>query len=162
MLSIRLDDETYDAAGARHTLEPCPGLHREEGWSCDANCQACHLGPSDDYDDAARGTNGALAYVHLLPGARLLRGVAADLGTYSWSVRLHEHASRFTDEHGATIPVWSVTVKERSDERLHVCLYTSRADADAVYDSTVQDLDEDDVGVEYVNYRHDALGRDAL
>lgn len=161
MLSIRLDDETYDAAGARHKLEPCPGLHCGEGWSCDANCQACHLGPIDDYDDAARGTNGALAYLHLLPGARLLRGAAADLGTYSWSVRLHEHASRFTDEHSTTIPVWSITVKERSDERLHVCLYTSRADADAACASTVRDIDEDGLSVEYINGSHADLRPDA-
>mgnify|MGYP001604154401 CR=1 FL=1 len=143
-----------------HKLEPCPGFHREEGWSCDATCQACHLGPIDDYDEAARGTNGALAYLHLLPGARLLRGVAADLGTYSWSVRLHEHANRFTDEHGTTLPVWSVTVKERSDERLHVCLYTRRADADAACDVTARDLDEDCVAIEYVDDSHTALGRD--
>jgi hypothetical protein len=161
MLSIRLDDDTYDAAGARHKLKPCPGLDRGEGWSCDANCQACHLGPIDDYDDAARGTNGALAYLHLRPGARLLRGAAADLGNDLWSVRLREHASRFTDEHGTTVPVWSITVKERSDERLHVCLYTSRADADAVYASAVRDLDEDCVGVEYTNDSRAVLGREA-
>ncbi len=102
-----------------------------------------------------------LAYLHLLPGARLLRGVAADDGNYSWSVRLHEHASRFTDEHGATIPVWSVTVKERSDERLHVCLYTRRADAHAACASIIRDLDEEDLGVEHVDDTHTALARDA-
>jgi hypothetical protein len=151
MLSIRMDDETYDATGGRHKLDDCPGFHREEGWYCDPGCQVCHVGPCDDFDDAARGTNGVLAYVHLLPGARLLRGTAANLGSDSWSVRLHEHSDRFINEHGDAVTVWSVMVKDRSVERLYVSLHTSRVDADALYDSAVADLDEECFGVEHVN-----------
>ena len=153
MLTIRMDDEIYDAAGAAHALDRCPGYHRETGVSCHDNCQACHLGPCDDYEEAARGANAVLAYLHLLPGCRLVRGVAASLGSDSWSVRLHEHADRFTDERGAAVRVWSVVTKDRSQERLHVSLYRALADADAVYESLVADLDEEGLGVEHVNVR---------